>query len=276
MDIIGSIAGGFFDALIAAFGWMSLGGSLAMLSILLGVVMLIAFKLIGNPDDMSTAMGRMQAHMMEMRLFDREPKLVFVAMGRLFWWNFKLVGTLMRPVLIATLPMLFLFIQMDHFYGMRPLQPGESAVVTARVPDPEVMRTAEIQLVGDDVVEVATPPVYSRQRGLVSWRVEALGEGDGLLELSVGEQRFGKSVTVSPTRQRVSKRRARRKAEALLYPIEPRLEKGPVRWIDIRYPMTDTDVLGVPMHWLIWLFIISLVGALGVRWGVNAWRPNTL
>jgi hypothetical protein len=73
----------------------------------------------------------------------------------------------------------------------------------------------------------------------------------------------------------VSKRRASRPEDVLLYPIEPSLAAGPVAWIDVRYPSTDVAVLGLPMHWLIWLFIISFFGALVIRWLVNARRPGT-
>src|SRR5688500_18739980 len=102
MDVLGSIFGGLFDGLALAFGWLGPGGSLTALSVLLGVVMLVAFKWIGTPGALEGAMAKMQAYMMEMRLFDREPKLVFGAMGRLFWWNAKLFMALLRPVLVAT------------------------------------------------------------------------------------------------------------------------------------------------------------------------------
>jgi hypothetical protein len=67
-----------------------------------------------------------------------------------------------------------------------------------------------------------------------------------------------------------------RAADAMLYPVEPRIDAGSVAWVDVRYPAISVSILGVPMHWLVWLFIISLVGALVVRWIVNFWRPGTL
>lgn len=275
MEILGSIFGAIFDGLVAVFGWLGPGGSLTVLSLLLGVGMLLAFKWVGEPGALEHAMAKMQAYMMEMRLFDREPKLVFGAMGRLFWWNGKLFTALLRPVLVATLPMILLFIQMDHYYGMRPLEVGETAVVTARFTDDEALE-GPIQLTAEDGVEVETLGVRSPDRGIVSWRVRALEEGVSQLTLTVGEEEITKSVTVSDALQRVSKRRARKAADAMLYPIEPRIAGGPVSWIDVRYPAISVSILGMSTHWLVWLFIISLVGALVVRWIVNFWRPGTL
>jgi uncharacterized membrane protein (DUF106 family) len=275
MDALGSIFGAAFDGFVAVFGWLGPGWSLTVLSVLLGVAMLFAFKWIGEPGALERAMAKMQAYMMEMRLFDREPKLVFGAMGRLFWWNFKLFAALLRPVLVATLPMILLFIQMDHYYGMRPLEVGESTVVTAKVEDREAFY-GPILLTAEDGAVVETLGVRSPERGIVSWRVRAEQEGVSLLTLSVGEEEITKTLTVGEELQRVSKRRARRAADAMLFPVEPRLPAGAVAWVDVRYPAISVSVLGIPMHWLVWLFIISLVGALVVRWIVNFWRPGSL
>ena len=275
MDVVGSICGALFDGLVLAFGWLGPGGSLTVISVLLGVVMLVAFKWIGQPGALEGAMAKMQAYMMEMRLFDREPKLVFGAMGRLFWWNGKLFMALLRPVLVATLPMILLFIQMDHYYGMRPLEIGETAVVTAKFNDEEAF-AGPIQLTSEPGVTVETQGVRSPKRGVISWRVRAEEQGVSQLTLAVGEEQLTKTVTVNDELERVSKRRPLKAADAMLYPIEPRLPSGAVSWIDVRYPPIDVSILGVPMHWLIWLFIISLVGALVVRWIVNFWRPGTL
>jgi hypothetical protein len=275
MDILGTIFGVAFDGLVAVFGWMGPGGSLVVLSTLLGVVMLLAFKWIGEPGALEAAMAKMQAYMMEMRLFDREPALVFGAMGRLFWWNFKLFAALLRPVLVATLPMILLFIQMDHYYGMRPLEVGESAVVTAKFDDGAAFY-GPIQLTSEPGVSVETLGVRSPERGIISWRVRAQENGVSLLTLMVGEEEVTKTVTVGDELQRVSKRRATQTADVMLYPIEPRIPTASVAWVDVRYPTISVSILGIPMHWLVWLFIISLVGALVVRWIVNFWRPNTL
>ena len=173
--------------------------------------------------------------------------------------------------------MVLLFVQMEHYYGMRPIRPGESTVVTAKLSDFNPAQRGEVQLrASTPNVEVLTPPVRSQSRNIVSWQVRGVHEGQGALVLSSGEQEIEKTVTVSSTPRVVSKRRASRPADVLLYPVEPSISSASAAsWIDIRYPAIDVEMLGIPMHWLIWLFIVSFFGALIVRWRVNARRPGT-
>ena len=275
INTVGQLFGALFDGLMVPLQALSLGWSLAIISTLMGAVMLVVFKYTGDPDLLFTSIKRMQAYMMEMRLFDREPKLVFKAMGKLFWWNAKSILALLGPMLWVTVPMLLLFFQMEHYYGMRPVEPGESAVVTVKFKNADKL-DGPVVLESGSGAEVETKPVLAPRRDLASWRVKGLEEGAHTLRLQVGEATYDKSFHVGTERVRVSKRRAYAGPDALVYPVEPRLQKGPVAWIDVRYPTTDTPWLGTEMHWLLWLVIVSLVGALGVRWAVNLWRPNTL
>jgi len=274
IDAVGQLFGALFDSMMVPLQALSLGWSLAIISTLMGAVMLVVFKYTGDPDLLYTSIKRMQAYMMEMRLFDREPKLVFKAMGNLFWWNFKSIIALLGPFLWVTVPMLLLFFQMEHYYGMRPIEPGETAVVTVKFGDADDIDA--ISLESGSGAEVKTKPVISPRRAMASWRVEGVAEGHHTLLLRVGQQTYEKSLDVGTERVRVSKRRASAGPDALVYPGEPKLDAGPVSWIDVRYPTTDTPWLGTSMHWLLWLVIVSLVGALGVRWLVNLWRPHTL
>jgi hypothetical protein len=266
INTVGQLFGALFDGLMVPLAALSLGWSLAVISTLMGVVMLVVFKYTGDPELLFTSIKRMQAYMMEMRLYDREPKLVFKAMGNLFWWNAKSILSLLGPMLWVTVPMLLMFFQMEHYYGMRPVEPGESAVLTVKFGSPEDI----------DGVEVETGVVLATRRAMASWRIKGLEEGEHTLTIHVGDTAVQKSFNVGTGRVRVSKRRARKGPDAFVYPIEPRLDAGPISWIDIRYPSTDTPWLGTSMHWLLWLVIVSLIGALLVRWVVNLWRPNTL
>ena len=274
INAVGSLFGALFDGMMVPLQALSLGWSLAIISTLLGAVMLVVFKYTGDPDLLYTSIRKMQAYMMEMRLFDTEPKLVFKAMGNLFWWNFKSILALLGPMLWVTVPMLLLFFQMEHYYGMRPLEPGESTVVTVKFASTDDIDAVSLE--SGSGSEVETNPVISPRRAMASWRVKALEEGHHTLVLHVGDRTYEKSLDVGTRRVRVSKRRSSAGPDGFVYPVEPMLEPGPVSWIDVRYPTTDTAWLGTSMHWLLWLVIVSLVGALLVRWVVNLWRPHTL
>lgn len=276
MELVGRVVGGLFEGYLAIAGGLSAGGSLLLLSVALGVVMVLLFKWWGDAATLERAVSRMQAHMMEMRLFDREPRLVFVAMARLFGWNARLVLSMLRPALIAAVPTALLLIQMEHYYGMRPLRPGESVVVTAML-QTEADLAGPLRLQATDGATVETPAVRSTYRKVASWRVRSDKAGEFNLRLSVGEHSFDKSLTVANRPLRLSRRRVQGLANAMVNPVEPRLsDELALRWIDIRYPRTNVTLWGLELHWMLWLVLLSLLGGLGVRMLVNRVRPNTL
>lgn len=279
MDVLNDIFGGLFRGLLALFGWLGDGGSLVMISILLGLLMLWAFKLFGDIAALERAKNKMQAYMMEMRLFDREFAVVGRAMARMFGWNARLFVLTLKPALIATAPMLLLFAQMEHYYGMRPLRTGESTIVSAQFSQPfdDASELPEVSLsTTSDVVEVETLPVRSRSTGLVSWRIRGMQPGVATLELSTPEFSATKSVHVGDELDVVSKRRSTETGDLLLHPTEDRLNAGPLRWIEVRYPQHAVSILGWATHWMIWLVIVSLIAAFVGRSAINRIRPGTI
>lgn len=276
MEVVGRVFGALFGAWLAVFGWMPVGANLALLSLILGLLMLRVFAWVGDVAGLERAKDRMQAHLMELRLFEREPLLVFRAIGRLFYWNFRFMFATLKPVVVATLPMILLLIQMEHYYGVRPLRAGEATLVTAQLRDLGSAESQAVTLQAVGSVTVETPPVRSWRRGLVSWRIRAGDGGQGSVRLLLGKLDLSKSVTISERPTPVSIRRASQPGDVLLHPIEPGLAPGPVAWIEVTYPHALVAVGGLELHWLVWFFLISLFGALIVRWAVNSVRPNTL
>ncbi len=182
MDFLGRIFGGLFGAFLTCTQSLPQGVSLFILSTILGVAMLLSFRWFGDREALRTAILRMQAYIMEMRLVDREPRLVFVAIIRLMWWNLRLMVAMFRPALFATVPMLLLMVQMEHYYGIRPLRPGESTVVTAMFRDAEAIE-GELRLDVRGGARVETPAVRSPYRKIASWRVGSDHAGDFNLQL---------------------------------------------------------------------------------------------
>lgn len=279
MSTVAAVFGAITDALLGLFGWLSLGNSLVLISLLLGVGMLYVFRGVGDGQALEDGVRRMQAHIMEMRLFDREPKLVFQAIGRLFYWNFRFMFATLKPMVIATIPMLFLFFQLEHYYGVRPLKPGESTTVTVQLNDPAPLTANQVSLssTDEDVVVVETAPLRQPVQGRVRWRIRGISEGRANLRVTTPNAVYDKQVDVSRSPVgRISSRRAVSTADTILHPVERPLPAGVVYWIDIAYPSISVSWLGLSMHWIIWLFIVSLFGSLLVRWLVNRIRPGTL
>ena len=66
----------------------------------------------------------MQAHLLEMKLYQDEPGLLFRAQGNLLLNNFRYLGHMLRPALYLALPMVVLFAHFDSVYGQRALRVG--------------------------------------------------------------------------------------------------------------------------------------------------------
>lgn len=274
MHTLGRMFGGLFEGLLAVFGWLGVAGSLTAISLMLGVIMLLAFKWVGDPNALGLSTKRMLAHMMEMRLFDKEPRLVFLSMARLLRWNGYFFVATLRPAIIATVPMILLFVQMEGYYGMRALEPGEDAVVIAKI-DPKLRDQLRLEARGEGV-SVETESV--RSRDTLSWRVRAEREGVSQLVLTgfEGDAEVLKSIHVGGGPQQVSMRRGSQAQDLLLHPSEAPIERAGVDWIELHYPTTEVRMFGLDAHWLWWLVFFSVLGVLPIRSLVNAVRPETL
>lgn len=278
MELVHAIFGAITDALIAMTSMFDPGLGLVVASGVVGIVMLAIFRYASDHDDIEAAKHRMQAHLMEMRLFDREPGVVIKAMGNLFAWNGRYFLRSLKPAAVLMPPTIFLLVHFDHAYGARPVNVGEEAIVTAKIGGDESFEATagQAKLSGDATVEVETMGVRSIADREIAWRVRGIEAGTGTLTLEVGDETIEKSFDVEGPLRRISYRRGNSRSDRLFFPVEAPLESDKVEWIDIRYPAFEPPVFGFAIHWLVTLFIVSVFGALGIRVIVNKIRPGLL
>jgi hypothetical protein len=231
--------------------------TLIPVSILVGIGMLWVFARTSNPAAIKKVKARLQAHLYEMRLFTDEPVLIWKAQGGLLLANAKYIGLMLVPALVATIPMVLIFAQLECFYGNSPIPVGREAIVTAHLNTPE-----NASLKAPEGISVETPAVRATGGHEISWRVRALAPAKGDLELEFPSGKISKSIRAGSGPQYVSDRRVSSWLDLILHPGESRLSSGPVDWIEINYPSATVRALGIDMHWLIWLLIISMITAL--------------
>src|ERR1044072_7240318 len=107
--------------------------SLAPVSVLVGIGMLLVLRRVSNPAAIAKAKARIMAHLYEMRLFPDEPALIWKAQGGLLKANARYIGLMLLPAIIMSVPMLALFSVMDCYYGHAPLEPGRAAILTVQL-----------------------------------------------------------------------------------------------------------------------------------------------
>ena len=249
-----------FSAILSPFSGFNPMITLIPISILIGIAMLWVFAHTSNQHAIQKVKARLQAHLYEMRLFTDEPVLIWKAQWGLLTSNAKYIGLMLVPALVATIPMILIFAQLECFYGHSPLSVGREAIVTAHMKDGSDGPPPALQ--APQGIAIETPPVRAGGGREISWRLRATAPVKGDLELVFPSGHVSKTITAGAGPQYISERRVSSLADQIWYPGESRLSSGPVDWIEINYPSASVHALGIDLHWLIWLLIISMLSAL--------------
>ncbi len=251
---------GLMSGILLPFDGLDPMLSLIPLSVLVGIGMLWIFGRTSNQEAIRRVKAQVQAHIYEMRLFGDEPALIWKAQWDLLTSNAHYMALMLAPALVASIPMVLLFAQMECFYGYEPLQTGQAAIVTMQLRDG--LNGAEPALHAPAGIAVESPGVRVDGGRQISWRIRALHPITGALQFAFPGGTVEKTVQAGQGPQYVSERRVSSLLDLVWYPAEKRLPAGPVDWIEIRYPAAKVHALGIDLHWLIWLLLISMVSAL--------------
>ncbi len=231
---------------------------LAVISVAIGVAMLWVVGKTSNQAAIARAKKRMQAHLLEMRLYNDEPGLLLRAQGHLLANNARYLGHMLRPALVLALPMVVLYAHFDAVYGRRPLRVGESALVSAYT---EFTGEA-LALTAPEGFVVESVSVTTASTDEVVWRIRATGEGVADLGLETPDGVVWKSAVSGSGTQYVSASRSRSWWERLLLaPGESGYDSAAVRSLEIHYPTREVGIGGWNTHWVIWFLGISILSA---------------
>ncbi|MCP5115164.1 MAG: hypothetical protein GY953_30395 [bacterium] len=241
--------------------------SLVVISVAAGIVLLWVFRKTSNQRAIRATKKRLQARLLEMRLYADDPGVVWRAQKKLLALNAKYFALMLRPAVVATIPMVLLLVVLDGFYGMRPLMVGQSAIVTV-----QLRELVDAELAAPAGIEVETPAVRAVADRQVSWRIRPSAAVAGDLRISTGGQEATKSVRSGEDGGSfLSVRRVQSLLWLWLYPGEMPLPSDGIEWIELRYPAAEVSVFGLATHWLVWFLLFSMVSAflLKGRFGVT-------
>ena len=235
--------------------------SLTVLSVLVGVGMLWVFARVSNQDAIRRTKKRLQAYLLELRLFGDEPALLWKSQKDLLRANIHYLSLMLRPALILTVPVVILLFHLDGVYGLAPLPVGEPAVVTVQAIGQISSNTAAPRLVASAGFTVETPAVRVLEESQFSWRIRPLREAAGELRFNWNGAEWEKTIASGEGSQYLSSRRVRSWLDALWNPGEDRLRGPRVEWVEVRYPPAAIEIAGIEIHWLIWFLVISVLSA---------------
>jgi uncharacterized membrane protein (DUF106 family) len=265
VSLIHSVIRTVLEAYIGLFGNAHPLLSLIPLSALAGVAMLWVFGKTSNQKAIERAKKKMQAYLLELRLYGDDPGLLFRAQAKLIGANLRYMGHMFKPALILTIPMAVLLFHLDAIYGIRALRAGESAVVTVETNGPPPSGAEAPRLTAPLGIAVETPAVRAPEMGQFNWRVRAEQPARGDLEFDWNGKKWTKSIDAGPALRYVSCRRESSIWPAFASPGEPLLAVDGVGAVEVRYPAAEIDAFGFQLHWLVWFLVISIVVAYALK-----------
>src|SRR6202158_2670321 len=145
------------------------------ISIVIGFLMVIVFRYTSDQKAIGRAKDRLKAHLLAVRLFQDQLPVVMRAYVRILLGTGSYLRLAFTPLLIAILPITFLIVQLDRYFGWMPLQPAQTFLVEARVEDPTALNEASLQLPSE--LSSSAPAVHVPEDKEVVWRVVAEREG---------------------------------------------------------------------------------------------------
>lgn len=256
------------DLTMLPFAWAPPWVSLVFFSLLFAVMALLVYKRFSNQEAIERIKDEIAASFFEIRLFNDDVRALLIAQRDLLVNNLRYMGHNLKPLVVMLIPMVLLLAQLEFLYGYRGLDVSRPAVVTATLTDDfDVGQRPQAELKAADGIRVDTGPVWVPQLHQLAWRIVGEKPGNYELEVSVDGAMATKNVVVSKEIVRRSPIRQRPGLlDQLLYPAEDPLDpKLPFQAIEVSYDTAEVSLFGFGFHWVVWMLILSIVIAFGLR-----------
>src|SRR5271170_7594487 len=104
-----------------------------LFSVVVGLLMVVVFGYTSDQKAIRVAKDRLQAHLLALRLFQDQIAVVLRSYGRIVLATGCYLRLAFKPLLIVILPLTFLMVQLDRYFGYEAIRTGKSFLVKARV-----------------------------------------------------------------------------------------------------------------------------------------------
>lgn len=244
--ILNGVSNALFGALLAPAQLLPEWLAGALYGALCAPLALIVFRYTSNQAAIERTRDRIQAHLLELRLFGDDLRLALRAQRHILRHNFAYLARACVPALVLAGPFTLALVQLEARFALRPLAPGEHAAVRVEL-DPGTRaseQAAEIRVPRGLTLE--TSALRKDQAREIAWRIRADEPGRYLVKVRIGARDYERRVLVGGERFALARRvYASGDVASLLAPSErPLPGGGPVQCIEIDFP-TRTAALGL-------------------------------
>lgn len=270
MSILNQILRLVFDAILYPFRTLPPSIGLAVISAVVGVVMLLIFKHTSNQDALAAVKAKIHAGLFEIRLYNDDIRAILRAVGDIFRYNFFYIGHAVKPMLWMLPPVVLIIAQMQFVYGYTGLEPGKTTIVVVKMQDAgeagEAAKPA-LDLAVPEGLTLETPGVWASALGEMAWRLRADEVGSYDLTVTLQDDSWTKEVRVGDELARRSPERLEGTfLNQLLYPAEAPLDSSAaIEEIRLIYPETEVSIFGLELNWIWWFLILSIVAGFALR-----------
>jgi hypothetical protein len=260
---LNTVSNAVFSVVFAPATWLSGWLSLTLISAVLGMVIFIIFMYTANRNAFSRIVDTIMASILAVFLFRDNIRVTMRSEARLLASSVRLLWYSLFPVMVMSMPLIFVLAQMAALYQFRaPVPNSETVLVTMQLQEQKEDWPA-VSLADNQAVRVVTGPVRLFSRSEVYWEIQPREAGTHALSFSVGDQEYVKSFTAGSGFTPLSPLRpgAGDLLGMLLYPLEKPFDGGAVRSIRIDYPDRISKIYGTDW-WILYFCIISMIFAL--------------
>ena len=233
--------------------------ALGLLSCSSGVLLVWLFGRISDQEQIREVRDRIRGNLLGVRLFRRDIRVVLRLQVRIFADTFRFLRLATIPMLIMLVPVGLIMTQLNLRFAVRPVEAGESVVVTALVRESAFLERPMALKTPEGVV-AETPPVKIRDTREIAWRVRVARPGVHSLRVQVGGETLAKEIVGGSGWGALPQRRTgRNMLDALLYPGEPPVPAGhPIEVVAVGYPPLELGVAGMRVDWLVGFLLLSM------------------
>jgi hypothetical protein len=250
------------DVLVSPLAALPQFFSLLVIALLTAVVVVPVIARFSNQARIRGTKRQMVAALMEMRLFNDDPRVVLRSARAALRHNLTYLRLTSVPVAILTVPLVLLVAHLDPFFGYSGLRPGLPALLTVRTVEASAgNRDQKIALHAPPEVRVDAGPVQLVGAPEVVWRITPSTGGDFVLILQIGNETIRKTLHVSDGVARRSPARVRPGVlQQLRYPSEPPLDaNGDTETVAVAYGDAAIGLMGIHVHWTVVYFSLTVV-----------------
>jgi hypothetical protein len=263
MDIPNRIIDSILLFVFWCFSWAPPLVGLTVISCLSGAAMLWVFGKTSDQARMKQVKRRVQAGLLELRVFVDEPAISLRAQRTLLAANLNYLFLALRPTLWMIVPVGLLLIHLESFYARAPLPVSAGALVTMGMTAGWDPGAPPPVLTAPSAIRVLDPPVRVAEAREVTWRIVPSSPiTAGNLVFRFNGREVSKRIEAGSPQRYVPGKNVRPGWSMILSPGDGPIQADFAEWVEIRYPDASLRIFGFGVNWLLWFFVVSMAAAL--------------